>query len=812
MSRQLANILEKAGVLSAEEVKGALAQAEQSKRPLWEFVLAEKVVTEEKLAEVLAEQLHIPHVKLAATTIEPEAVRSVSEEMARKFICIPLKKEGPKESDTPAAKRRPGLVLAMANPTDFAAVQDLEFATGCAVKTVVATRTEVVDAIDRYYAPENWLQDFLQNVTESEELEIVSGEPEEGSEMPLGDARSQAELPPVVKMVNLVILDGIKQGASDIHIEPTLNDVQVRTRVDGLLRDFMQVPKWLHGPLVSRLKILAKLDIAERRLPQDGRIKVNIENRGVDLRVSTLPTHFGEKMVLRVLGSGRAIPSTASLGMKAEDLETLKNSTDQPQGMILVTGPTSSGKTTSLYSILNEKKNPAINIITVEDPIEFQVPGISQVQVNTKAGLTFAACLRSILRQDPNVILVGEIRDLETAEIAFHASMTGHLVLSTLHTNSTTATVARLLDLGVDPFLVGTSVNLIVAQRLVRRICEQCKEPHKPSDKLLERLHLESTDLTFYHGRGCDACGKTGYLGRVGVYELLRMTPTVKELVNRKASESELRKAAVAAGTTLLLQAAMEKVKEGVTSIEEVLRVIQLQEDEIIRCPNCGSLINLDFATCPYCLFSLRVVCEACGQELKPEWRICPYCSAKVTKMTVVGERERRVPHLLPGAGGAAAPASGGAPGEAVAAAVAAPPMAAGEALPPGKAPKILVVDDDDAIRRLVVKSLEQLPVKPVVYTATNGFEAVAAVENMKPDLVVLDVMMPGMNGFEVCQKLRSNLQTAFIPIMMLTGNTDEESRTRGFLVGTDDYMGKPFSVPELHARVSRLLRRTYGV
>ena len=805
MSRQLANILEKAGVLPAEEVKAALAQAEQSKRPFWEFILAEKGVTEEKLAELFAEHLHIPYVKLAATTVEPEAVRAISEEIARKFFCIPLKKEGPKETEAVAAKRRPTLVLAMADPTNFAAVQDIEFATGCAIKTVVATRSEVKDAIDRYYAPENWLQDFLQNVTESEELEIVSGEGEEGGgDVPLGDVRNQAELPPVVKMVNLVIQDGIKQGASDIHIEPTLHDVQVRTRVDGLLRDFMQVPKWLHGPLVSRLKILSKLDIAERRLPQDGRIKVNIEGRGVDLRVSTLPTHFGEKVVLRVLGSGRAIPPTSSLGMKAEDLETLKNSTDQPQGMILVTGPTSSGKTTSLYSILNEKKNPAINIITVEDPIEFQLTGINQVQVNTKAGLTFAACLRSILRQDPNVILVGEIRDLETAEIAFHASMTGHLVLSTLHTNSTTATVARLLDLGVDPFLIGTSVNLIVAQRLVRHICEQCKEPHKPSEKLLERLHLESADLAFFHGRGCEACSKTGYSGRVGVYELLRMTPTIKDLINRKAPESELRKAAVAAGTTLLLQAAMEKVKEGATSIEEVLRVIQLQEDEVIRCPNCGSLINLDFATCPYCLFSLKVVCEACGQELKPEWRICPYCSAKVTKMTVVGERERRVPHLLPGAGGAPAVA------EAPAAVAAAAPAAGGR--PPGKAPKILVVDDDDAIRRLVVKSLEQLPIKPEVHTATNGFEGVAAVENLKPDLVVLDVMMPGMNGFEVCQKLRSNLQTAFIPIMMLTGNTDEASRTQGFLVGTDDYMGKPFSVPELHARVSRLLRRTYGM
>lgn len=794
MSRQLASILEKAGVLSPKEVQEALTQAGRTKRSLWEVVLGEKGVSEEQLAEAFANHLQIPYLKLAATNIEAEVVRSVSEELARRYLCLALRKEGGEgtEGQGSGAKRRPTVVVAMANPADFAAIQDIEFVSGCTVKPAVTTRTEVLDAIDRYYAPENWLQDFLQNVSESEEFQIVSTEADDG-QVPLGDDRSQAELPPVVKMVNLIIQDGIKLGASDIHIEPTLNDMKVRTRVDGLLRDFMQVPKWLHGPMVSRLKILARLDISERRLPQDGRIKVSIEQRGIDLRVSTLPTHFGEKVVLRVLGSGRAIPATSTLGLKPEDLETLKSACDQPQGIILVTGPTSSGKTTTLYSILNEKKNPAINIITVEDPIEFQLPGITQVQVNNKAGLTFPTTLRSILRQDPDVILVGEIRDLETAEIAFHAAMTGHLVFSTLHTNSTTATVARLLDLGIDPYLVSSSVNLIVAQRLLRRVCPRCKEQYQPSEKLLERLHIERADFSFVHGKCCEACGNTGYAGRVGVFELLRMTPSLKELVHRKASDMELRKAAVAAGTTLLLQGAMEKVKEGVTTLEEVVRVIQLQEDEVIRCPHCGSMINLDFSICPYCLFALKVVCEACGQELKPEWRICPYCSARVTKMTVVSQRERRAP--LPE----------------TAAATPSPPPALGGALPL-KSPRILVVDDDDAIRRLVVKALEKLPSKPEILTAANGLEGLGAVEAMRPDLVVLDVMMPGLSGFEVCQKLRSNIQTAFIPIIMLTGNTAEESRTKGFLVGTDDYMGKPFSVPELHARVTRLLRRTYGI
>jgi len=813
MSRQLASVLQKAGLLPPEEIQQAVELAEKRNRSLWDVILRDKGVSEETLADAISTHMSLARVRLAATSIDVEAVRSISEELARRYVCIPLSRDdilgpaqGAGEAERGGRRARPTMVLAMANPADMAAVQDIEFASGCRVRAVVATKTEVLDAVERYYDTEDSLHDLLANVTESEDLQILSVETDE-SDTSVTDVRSQAEAAPVVKMVNLIVLEGIKQGSSDIHIEPTVNDVQVRIRVDGMLRDFMQVPKWLHGPLVSRLKILSKLDISERRLPQDGRIKVHFQDRDVDLRVSTLPTHFGEKVVLRVLGSGQTVPATTGLGMRGEDLQLLKSACAQPQGMILVTGPTSSGKTTTLYSILNEKKDPSINIITVEDPIEFQMPGISQVQVNLKAGLTFAASLRSILRQDPDVILLGEIRDLETAEIAFHASMTGHLVFSTVHTNSTTATVARLLELGVDPYLVGTSVNLILAQRLVRRICGSCREEYAPNPEHLERLRIQEEGYTFYHGAGCEACGKTGYLGREGVFELLRMTPTVKELVNRKASELELRKAALAAGTRLLLQDALDKVAQGITTVEEVLRVIQLQEDEVVRCPHCRSLINLEFSTCPYCLHTLKALCQECAQELKPEWRICPYCNTKVTKMTLVGEMESG--RLLPAAPSDVSGRAAAAPPPAAPAATPAPPQAPA---PPGKAPRILVVDDDDNIRRLVTKSLQSLPARPEVMTASDGTEGLQAATKVKPDLVVLDIMMPGLSGFEVCQKLRSNIQTAFIPILMLTGNVDEESRTKGFMVGTDDYMAKPFSVPELHDRVNRLLRRTYGL
>jgi type IV pilus assembly protein PilB len=801
MSRQLASILEKAGVLQPQEIASALAKAEQSKRPLWETILSEKMISEETLSKTLSQYLHLPYVKLAATTIDPEVARTISEQLARKYICLPLTKEEDKGDATPRrGKRRPTLVVAMADPTDLMAIQDMEFFTACSIKPVVSTRTEVQDGINHHFAPDDWMDEFLQNVGPVEDLKIVGLEGAEDIERV--DSQAEGKKGPAVKMVNLLIRYGIKCKASDIHIEPTLHDVQVRVRVEGLLREYMRMPKWIQEPLVSRMKILAVLDITARRIPQDGRIKVAYSDREIDLRVSTLPTHFGEKVVLRILGSGQRVPSTASLGIKDSDLEILKKAADQPQGLILVTGPTGSGKTTTLYSILAEKKKPEINIITVEDPIEIQLAGINQVQVNTKAGLTFAASLRSILRQDPDVILVGEIRDLETAEIAFHAAMTGHLVLSTLHTNSTIATVARLFDLGVEPFMVGTSVNLIVAQRLVRRICEHCKEPYDPDPKQLERLHLSRAEFTYYHGKGCDACGKTGYSGRIGVYEFLRMTPRLKEMVNRKAPEEELRTAMALDGSKLLLDEALQKIREGLTTVEEVLRVIQLQEEEVTRCPKCGSLISRDFAHCPYCFFSLKAICESCRQELKPGWQICPYCGTALPAV-VPPTREKPASAAALDSRNPAASAS------ASSASISPPPVQDPTTL---RRPHILVVDDDEVMRSLVASALELLPSKPEVIEAEDGLVALAKVEGLKPDLLILDVMMPGLSGFEVCERLRKDIRTAFIPILMLTANTDEQTRTKGFMVGTDDYMTKPISIPELHARVGRLLRRTYGM
>jgi len=606
--------------------------------------------------------------------------------------------------------------------------------------------------------------------------------------------------------------------------------------------------------VVSRLKILAKLDIAERRLPQDGRVSVRYQGRSVDLRVSTLPTHFGEKMVLRVLG-GATAPAIDSLGLSPDQQRLLESAIQQPQGMILVTGPTGSGKTTSLYALLAWYHRPEVNIVTVEDPIEFQLAGINQVQVNPKAGLTFASALRSILRQDPDVILVGEMRDRETVEIACQAAMTGHMVLSTLHTNSAIGAVTRMLDLGVDPGVLATSVTLVIAQRLVRRVCKECREEYEPGEAVRNRVGMFGPPTPVYRGRGCPACGGTGYSGRIGIYEFFRPTNAVKKLINERASEAEMRLAARQGGMAPLREDAIGKIKAGITSPDEVLRVVQVDENEM-PCPGCQALIEADFATCPYCRRNLKATCTACGQALRLEWTLCPYCNTSTTAepkpstpAPVKVEVSVSMPETL--RPGSAEPAREPEPALGPAVVVgpalpAGPAMIAGPGLPaefhapepppaewagpvvrqeppapappgthaePGRRPlRVLVVDDDPDIRLIVAATLRKMAIPIEVVQAQDGVEAIEKAREAPPDLAVLDVMMPRMDGFDTCRALRENVRTAFVPILMLTASADQDSRTKAYLIGTDDYMAKPFLPVDLKLRIARLLRRTYGI
>ena len=557
MSQQATAILQPPDVLTSRELEVSLAQARARHMSLLDLLVVERDVPEETLAEAFSTWLNIPHVRLDSVDVEEAAVKAVAGSLARKHLCLPL------------GFARRSLVLAMANPMDQDAIVDVQFASSRDVRPVVACRSEILVGLDKHY-PSAPRRPEAAVPADDDVPSVVTGD----SGAPGLD---RAELPrvsdnaPAVHLFNQIILDAIKWQASDIHIEPGPSDVHVRLSVDGVLRDCLQFPRWMRTALVSRVKMLARLNVAEQRRPQDGQIEVRTRDQCLDLRVSTRPTPFGEKAVLRLLGSSNA-PTLGGLGFPAAEAARLEDALCQPQGVVLVSGPAGAGVSTTLHAMLTRRLSSGVDVITIEDPIEYYLPGATQVQVDDKAGLTFAGCLRASLRQDPDVVVVGEMRDLETAEIAFRAALTGRLILSTLRADGSLSSIARLLDLGVEAPLIATATNLIVAQRLARRICTNCREPYAPSPEALRRLRIGLSGRALTHGRGCPECAQTGYAGRVGIFEILRMTPELKELVTRGAPESELRRAATAAGTRFLLDDALHKVGEGLTTVEEILR------------------------------------------------------------------------------------------------------------------------------------------------------------------------------------------------------------------------------------------------
>jgi type II secretory ATPase GspE/PulE/Tfp pilus assembly ATPase PilB-like protein len=560
-----AAILRGTRTLTPQQLESSVREARARKIPLWDLIVLERQVPEEALADALSTSLKIPRVRLDAIEIEAAAINIVSARLARRHACLPIRLIGKH------------LVLAMSNPLDQQAIQDVQFASNRQVQAVVASRAEILIQIETHYSPAA-PRSGDRDVAEFSAFASAAPERDE-MDLERADAAESAENAPAVHLCRQIVFEAVRCQASDIHIEPGLHEFRVRLRVDGVLRDHLLLPHWMHAPLVSRIKILARLDISQQRLPQDGRIRIKGRNRGIDLRVSTLPTQFGEKVVLRLLGSSEA-PMLAGLGLSAAERTVIEDALIQPQGLILVTGPTGAGKTTTLYSMLCRRQSPEVNIVTIEDPIEYELPGATQVQVDSKTGLTFASCLRAILRQDPDVLLVGEIRDRETAEIAFEAALTGHIVFSTVHANSSLAAIDRLLDLGVTGPLLSAATNLIIAQRLARRICEQCREPYTPSSDVLRRLPIDPHRQQFEHGRGCSRCGQTGYSGRVGIFEILPVNARLKESLNRGATETELRRAATATGMRFLLEDALDKVRQGLTTIEEVLRVIRVDAND----------------------------------------------------------------------------------------------------------------------------------------------------------------------------------------------------------------------------------------
>ena len=687
------------------------------------------IAGEAAVAQAIASALHLEFIDGDAA-VDPETAALVSGDFCRKRRIVPV------------GASRQTVKVAVADPLDYSALQDLEFRTGRTAAAVVVTETWIERALVSLYPPVAEVASYDQLATVAPTGEIEAAEASD--EIDVTALVKDVNLPPTVRLINLILSEAAGAGASDIHIEPQESHVQVRQRVDGLLREVMTIPLHLRDQAISRVKILSGMDIAERRKPQDGRSRLKFEGRRIDLRVSTLPTQFGEKIVIRLLNNEKSVPTIDQVGFTAEHLDLMRSFLSRPQGMILVTGPTGSGKTSTLYTALTSIKSSTNNIITLEDPIELQVPGVNQMQINARAGVTFASGLRSILRQDPNVILVGEIRDQETADIALQAAQTGHLLLSTLHTNNAPATITRLFDLGVQPFLVASSLIGIVAQRLVRRPCPACAVEQAPRADVLARLGGASklpADARWLAPRGCDECGQVGFKGRLALHEILEVTDDVRELISNRAPDFEIRKAAQRGGMRSLLEDGIAKAARGLTTLEEVLRVVSHGEAH-----------------------------DSGHDVAAPAPAIAP-----------------AVPAPMP-------------------ALVRMPPPAAEAMSAPAERRRVLVVEDSPTIVSVVKYFLELEGFE--VFVAEDGARGLDLALQKLPDVIVSDVQMPGMDGVEMVTALRADARTVATRILMLTSESSVESEAKGLAAGADDYILKPVEPRRLAARVKALLAR----
>ena len=607
MAVKLGDLLLRSKLITPDQLEAALKSQREEGGKLGEALVRVGVVTENDITETLSQQFGVPSIDLANFEIDPSVIKIVPGDVARKYGVLPVNKTGAT------------LTIAMGDPTNVFAMDDIKFMTGYNVEPVVASEVALRKAIEKHYgtprsvvlkeqkqqqrgsfAGATNLEDVMQTsaltvddmagvglgelnmdeitgIDEGADVDVLKQD--EGQEIDLADIAKSTESAPIIKVSNLILIEALKAGASDIHVEPYEKEFRVRFRIDGILHNIMALPMRVRDPLISRLKIMAKLDISEKRLPQDGRIKIRLRveerSRDLDLRVSTVPAQFGEKVVMRLLDKTKLQLDMTQLGFEPEPLRRFKDAIDRPYGIVLVTGPTGSGKTNTLYSAIAQLNDPTVNIMTAEDPIEYNLAGINQVQMKEQIGLTFASALRAFLRQDPDIVLVGEIRDFETAEIAVKAALTGHLVLSTLHTNDAPSTINRLMNMGIEPFLVATSINAICAQRLVRRICANCAEDVETPPQMLIQVGFapdEVKTLKIKRGRGCERCNNAGYKGRVGLYECLQFSDEIRDMILSGASSIELKRKAIEEGMVSLRMAGLQKIRDGVTTLEEVLR------------------------------------------------------------------------------------------------------------------------------------------------------------------------------------------------------------------------------------------------
>ena len=752
--RRLGEVLVEQGAIDEDQLQTALDAQRDAARDRRRVRLGTLVVelgfaTERQVASALAAALSLELVDLGSLPMQTDIARMLPRAVAERNLVVPISRDDDGK-----------VVLACADPTNVVALDDVKIYAGIAdFRVVVASATQVKDIIGRIWALSEDSADVAMML---EDLDTAD------DEFDAGNASADA---PTVRLVNSILADAVRSRASDIHIEPQATAVRVRYRVDGLLRDVMTAPRAAAAGIVSRIKVMSNLDIAERRVPQDGRTRLQVENAVLDARVSTLPNIHGEKVVIRLLARADSVTPLTKIGMDEKQLEQLLGSLVAPQGLILITGPTGSGKTNTLYSAIQQIKTPERNIVTLEDPVEIQVAGITQVQVHERAGLSFERGLRSVLRQDPDVVLVGEVRDPETAKLALEASLTGHLVLTTLHTNSAPAALTRLIDMGVEPFLVASSLSLVVAQRLVRRVCDSCAAPYVPASRILTLLGIDAEELeraTPRRGAGCNDCGGTGYRGRIGVFEVLPVTAAMRGVLMNSPNEGAVAAAALADGMQTLRAAAILKAHAGLTSYEEILRVTQVDSASGQHCATCGGGVGTDMVVCPWCTATIdRGHCHACDRALEPEWRVCPWCREPTPHRPV-----------------AAATGSGG-------------------------LPRVLVVDDDESIRAYVKTALTGTLDVVAVATASEALELST---NEPFDGILIDHVLPDLTGVETIRLLRSEPKTAAIPLMLFTGDGDPSIETEARSAGADDYLAKPVEPALLEERLLALVARSARV
>ncbi|GAC1441720.1 MAG: hypothetical protein NVSMB55_10250 [Mycobacteriales bacterium] len=750
--RRLGEVLVGAGVINDEQLQQALAlQSEvgpgNPRRRLGAVIIAAGLATDRQIAEALANSLGLNVTDLGQLPISPDIVRSLPRALAERSNLLLLERTGDR------------VVVATSDPTNIVAIDDVRLYTDAAhVQVLVATDSQVRDHLARAWSLS---EDSSDVGAMFEEIEAPDETFDDASTAGTGDA-------PIVKLVDAILADAVRARASDVHVEPQAGELRIRYRVDGLLRDVMTVPRNAAASTVSRIKIVSGLDIAERRRPQDGRAKLTVDGATVEARVSTLPTLHGEKAVIRLLPRSDNIPRLDKTGLTGAQFEALTSALVQSQGLILITGPTGSGKTNTLYAGIQQISTPDRNIVALEDPVEIQVAGITQVQVNERAGMTFSRGLRSVLRQDPDIVLVGEVRDQETAELALQASLTGHLVLTTLHTNDAVSAITRLVDMGVEPFLVASSLTLVVAQRLVRRPCDACATDYTPSPRTLSLLGIGEADLsgsTPRRGKGCAECGGTGYRGRTGVFEVLPVTAEMRHVLLTTPTEAAIGAAARAHGMATLRTSALAAAQRGETTYEEVLRATHIDDVSGPRCPSCARVLADDMVCCPWDGTAIgQNRCTGCDRPLDAEWSTCPWCrTPTATPPVLVDKQVRRLPRLL-------------------------------------------VIDDDANVCSFVTAALAGAAEVTSVGTAEA---ALAAVGGQQFDGALIDNVLPDLMGVELIRLLRADPRTLTLPLVLFTGSDNPEVERDARRAGADDYLAKPVEPLLLEERVLELMRGT---